>query len=188
VRDASLIATRKKANGANEREERTMRFMKTALLGCAMVLTAGSAMGQAGKCRDPWVTEEVRNYQRRPPIGSADTAECNPRLYGSNWGSQSQLKGQVAQTFQFLKENGLEWRYEKVIGDLRFHTTIPARENDIYVGPRGQAPWADQQQTAGGGYFWHIPLPNDHVLIVARKCRRGWSSAGPGANSGCVQR
>ncbi len=165
-----------------------MRFMKAMLLGSAVVFVAGSAMAQSGKCRDPWVTEEVKAHQRRPAIGTGDTAECNYKLYGSNWGSQEQLRGQVAATFRALRENGLEWRYERVMGDLKYFTSIPAREGDYYVGPRAQAPWADQSPTKGGSYWWHIPLPNDHVLVVSRKCRRGWSSAGPGANSGCVQR
>lgn len=158
--------------------------LRNVILSLGVVMMAGSAFGQ---CRDPWVTEVYKQLKGRPPIGQGDGGECNPALYGSNWNSQDQLRSQMSATFSSLSEAGLQYKYEKVMSDLKFHTAVQAVAPHFYVGPRGRAPYADQAQTNGGTYWWHVPLPNDHVLVVARKCRRGWTSAGPGARSGCVQ-
>lgn len=155
-----------------------------ALVIVGAVMMAGSAFGA---CRDPWVGELVQQMKARPPIGTGDIAECNFKLYGSNWNSRQQLTTQMQATFAALKNAGLEFQSEKVMRDLTYFTMVHAYDPAYYVGPRAGSPYADQTRTAGGTYWWHVPLPNDHVLVVARKCRRGWRSAGPGANSGCVQ-
>jgi hypothetical protein len=178
-----LFPARSKAKGQVQKERETMK-LRTVLMLTATILIAGSALGQ---CRDPWVSEEVKNYKRSQAIGSGDIAECNYKLYGSNWNSRDQLKAQIAQTFNSLREAGLEFDSVNTMRDLKYHTRVYANAGNSYVGPRASAPYADQSQTKGGTYWWHIPLPNDHVLVVARKCRRGYSSAGPGANSGCVR-
>lgn len=172
-----------------------MKGLKTTLM-VGLFLVAGSAFGQ---CRDPWVTELVSEYKKANGsygvIGRADLAECNYVLYGSNWSSRDQLKSQVAQTFQALRDAGLQYKGENLMTDLKFpgsivyanQTPMAGMGANAYVGPRGNAPagWADQAQTNGGSYWWHVPLPNNHVLIVARKCRRGWTSTGP--TGGCVR-
>lgn len=166
-----------------------MRGLK-AILVVGAIMVAGSAFGQ---CRDPWVTKNVNDYLKankgRTVLGKGDTAECNYVLYGSNWNSEAQLKSQIMATFNALREAGLEYASENTMRDLKYFTTVYANAGNAYVGPAGGAPaaWRDQTQTAGGTYWWHVPLPNNHVLVVARKCRRGYSSAGPGANSGCVR-
>lgn len=159
-----------------------MKLMRNGILLAAMITLAGSAFGQ---CRDPWIAEQVRAIKGRNAIGKGDGGECNYKLYGSNWNDRNQLNNQMAETFRNLQSNGLEFQYEKVMRDLWFHYGVHAYDGQYYVGPKANAPYADGARTAGGTYWWHIPLPNNHVLVVARKCARGYTGTGPGG--GCVR-
>lgn len=152
--------------------------VKHAILLVGVMTLAGSAFGQ---CRDPWVTDLVKKVKGSQAIGKGDGGECNPALYGSRWNSYDQLQSQMKVTFDNLRSAGLQYQSERVVRDLKFHTPF----SDPYIGPRAQAPQKDQQAGPRGGYFWHIDLPNDHVMVALRKCPRSRGSAGGHNGSGC---
>lgn len=157
--------------------------IKRVVVFVGMVFVASAAFGQ---CRDPWVTEELKALKGRI-VGSGENGECNINLYGRSWNSRDELRGQIRQAFANLKEARLEFHSENLMNDLMFHGKVYANAGNIYVGPAGNSPYADQAQTKGGTYWWHIPMPKGHVLVVARKCRRGWTSTGGGSTGGCVR-
>ncbi len=54
----------------------------------------------AAQCRDPWVTQAVRQVMGRAPVGSGETGECNIRNYGGgSWSSYDDLVGKVRAAF-----------------------------------------------------------------------------------------
>lgn len=49
-----------------------------------------------GICRDPWVTQAIKEVTGRSPNGTGDTGECNYMLYGhGQWNSYDDLKAKV---------------------------------------------------------------------------------------------
>ncbi|MDE2227802.1 MAG: hypothetical protein KGL11_02020 [Alphaproteobacteria bacterium] len=65
----------------------------------------GPAPGQAaatvaGQCKDPWVTQAVRQVTGRPPQGSGDNGECNKYRYGGgHWSNYNDLVAKVRFAF-----------------------------------------------------------------------------------------
>ena len=159
--------------------------MKTAIIEMAALaagaLWTGAASAQSSAptppCRDPWVSQAVKEVQGRPAMGQGETGECNIQLYGGRWGSYAELKGYVQQSLASLKAAGLEYDSPPglVLRDLKYFVRMPAA--GMYIGPRAAAP--DKP--------WVIDLANGNVLAIDRRCRPGYSAAGPGANSGCVR-
>jgi hypothetical protein len=69
--------------------------MKVVLVATGGLLcTLGPAM--AGNCRDPWITQAIREVTGREPNGANETGECTYTQYGGgSWNSYAQLKGYV---------------------------------------------------------------------------------------------
>jgi hypothetical protein len=133
------------------------------------------AVSAWGQCRDPWVTEEVKRVKRGAPIvGKGETGECNINLYGRHWNSRADLARQVDQTFAIFDKAGLYFQYERILRDRRNGLAGTA---DPWVGPKAQAPYHDGQY-ATPGYWRHVPLPNNFVLIKKDPCKRGMSYDG----------
>jgi len=142
----------------------------------SLALAAGAAQAAMGKCRDPWVTEVVTKVKNRAPYGEDERGECNIKLYGAQWANKGELEQQVRQAFASLDKAGLEWESNgNVLHDRKFFTRIDAR--NLWIGPQAQA---EKKR-------WMIELPRGYVIPMDRKCAPGYSSAGAGANSGCVK-
>lgn len=77
-----------------------------------MALLASPA--QAGNCRDPWITQAIREVTGREPNGSGETGECTYTQYGGGqWGPYSQLKGFVQQKFNKLPTADLNMQFAR---------------------------------------------------------------------------
>jgi hypothetical protein len=66
----------------------------------AIAVAAGStaffSTPAAAQCRDPWITQAIREVTGRAPRGSGETGECTYTQYGGGrWGSYPELKGYV---------------------------------------------------------------------------------------------
>ena len=128
----------------------------------------------ATPCRDPWVSQAVREVAGREPYGSGEIGECNIQLYGARWGSYDELKGYVRQARDTMARHKLSFRPGgNVIGDSNMYNAIATA--GVYFGPRDQAPRRD----------WIISLPSGNVMSLSRRCRPGYTPAG-GATTGCV--
>lgn len=65
-------------------------------LGAALIALAEPAA--AGQCRDPWITQAIREVTGRWPSGDYESGECTYTQYGGgHWNSYAQLKGYVQQ-------------------------------------------------------------------------------------------
>lgn len=128
-------------------------------------------------CRDPWVSQAIKEVKGRTALGLGEGGECNIQLYGGRWGSYGELKGYVQQAFAALAKAGLEFQYAQgtVLRDITYFAGYASAGQ--YIGPRGSAPRKE----------WMIDLPGGNVLAIDRRCRPGYAAAGPGANSGCVR-
>lgn len=66
---------------------------------CVVVATAGlgmSGFASAGNCKDPWVTQAVKEVLKRSPNGSGNTGECDIQRYGNgHWSSYNDLVSKV---------------------------------------------------------------------------------------------
>lgn len=143
----------------------------------ALVLigVVGMAMSSFAQCRDPWVTEELKRVKRGARIiGSGESGECNINLYGRNWGSRADLTRQVDQTFATFDKAGLSFQSDRILRDAR---NGRAGTVDPWIGLKSQAPYHDGQY-ASPGYWRHVPLPNNYVLIKKDPCKRGMSYDG----------
>lgn len=74
----------------------------TMLIACAATFaTLSAAPAFAGQCRDPWITQAIREVTGREPNGSNETGECTYTQYGGGrWSSYPQLKGYVQNKFR----------------------------------------------------------------------------------------
>lgn len=70
-----------------------MKLLSIGLLAAAVSALAAPAFAQ---CRDPWVSQAVREVQGRPANGSGELGECNIKLYGNgSWSSYPDLLNKV---------------------------------------------------------------------------------------------
>ena len=61
-----------------------------------MAALAAATAAQAGQCRDPWVTQAVREVTGREPNGAGESGECRYTSYGAGqWSSYPDLLGKV---------------------------------------------------------------------------------------------
>ncbi len=158
--------------------------MKTLLIGAATgadgLLVADAAAAQSSAptppCRDPWVSQAVKEVTGREALGAGELGECNIQLYGARWGSYAELKGYVEQAFTVLKKSKLE--FDGKAGKLYDRMYYPAvyYPANTYVGARGGMPRDPQRN-------WVIDLPGGNVIAIQRPCRPGYSSVG----TGCVK-
>ncbi len=144
-------------------------------LGVFLMCDAQPASAQAGPCRDPWVSQAVREVAGREAIGSGETGECNIQLYGARWGSYAELKGYVAQARAALAEAGLEY----VDGGRNMYDRTFSRKiaGNAYAGPPANKP---------NVYNWTISLPSGNVMVIYRRCSKGRTPAGGPQSYGCV--
>jgi hypothetical protein len=127
-------------------------------------------------CRDPWVSQAVREVAGREPYGAGETGECNIQLYGARWGSYDELRNYVRQARSSMGAKGLSFRPGgNVISDAPMFSALVAA--GVYVGPRASAPAKP----------WMIDLPSGNVMALDRKCRPGYTPTGPGNQGGCVR-
>lgn len=71
-----------------------MKLFSIVLLTAASAAVAAPAF--AGQCRDPWVTQAVREVTGRESAGQGEFGECNIKLYGNgSWSSYPDLLGKV---------------------------------------------------------------------------------------------
>jgi hypothetical protein len=64
----------------------------------ATLLAASPAA--AGDCRDPWITQAIREVTGRAPNGSGESGECTYTQYrGGSWSSYAELKAAVQAKF-----------------------------------------------------------------------------------------
>ena len=124
----------------------------------ALALAPAAAKAQTGVCRDPWVTELVKEVTHREPRGSGESGECNVKLYGASWGSKDDLRAKVRQTFDAMRAAGVGFENIKgtVFADVKMNVNIQA--SSIYVGPRSSAP---------AGKFY-VDLPNGYAIAFTR--------------------
>jgi hypothetical protein len=124
----------------------------------AFALVPAAAEAQTGVCRDPWVTELVKEIARREPRGSGESGECNVNLYGASWGSKDDLRAKVRQTFNAMRSAGVSFENTKgtVFADVKMNVNIQA--SSVYVGPRANAP---------AGKFY-VDLPNGYAIAFTR--------------------
>ena len=126
----------------------------------AVVLAAlpATARAQTGTCRDPWVTELVKEVARRAPRGSGDSGECNINLYGASWSSKDDLRAKVRQSFGAMQNAGVSFETTQgtVFKDVRMNVNIQA--SSVFVGPKGSAP---------KGRFY-VDLPNGYAIAFTR--------------------
>lgn len=65
-----------------------------ALTAAALFSTASPAL--SGECRDPWVTQAIREITGRAPNGSYESGECRYTNYGGGqWSSYADLRVKV---------------------------------------------------------------------------------------------
>lgn len=80
------------------------------LLSLALIATAATAFAVpalAGQCRDPWVTQAVRQVQGREPSGQGELGECNIMLYGNGrWSSYQDLLAKVQARYPRMQSGG----------------------------------------------------------------------------------
>ncbi len=77
-----------------------MRINRTiiAAAGAAVVAVSFGTAAQAGACRDPWITQAIREVTGREPNGNYESGECAYTQYGGGrWNSYGELKGYVQQ-------------------------------------------------------------------------------------------
>jgi hypothetical protein len=76
-----------------------MKYSLKLILSAAVLVgtaTLGSAPAFAQQCRDPWITQAIREVTGRAPQGSGESGECTYTQYGGGrWGSYAELKGYV---------------------------------------------------------------------------------------------
>lgn len=73
-----------------------MRTRGLLALGAGLVAFGAASAAGAGSCRDPWVTNAVREVTRREPNGSGESGECNILNYGGGrWTTYADLVGKV---------------------------------------------------------------------------------------------
>ena len=124
----------------------------------AVIALPAAAQAQAGTCRDPWVTELVKEVTRRDPLGAGEAGECNIKLYGASWSSKEDLRAKVRQTFSAMEKAGVRFEMQSgsVFKDVRMNVNIQA--SSVYVGPRANAP----QKTM------YVDLPNGYAIAFNR--------------------
>lgn len=67
-----------------------------ALAATLVISAAGDADADAGNCRDPWVTQAVREVTGRAPNGDYESGECRYTNYGGGqWSSYPDLLNKV---------------------------------------------------------------------------------------------
>jgi hypothetical protein len=124
----------------------------------AVIALPALAQAQAGTCRDPWVTELVKEVTRRDPLGAGESGECNIKLYGASWSSKADLRAKVRQTFSAMENAGVRFEMQNgsVFKDVRMNVNI--QSSSVYVGPRANAP----QKTM------YVDLPNGYAIAFNR--------------------
>jgi hypothetical protein len=72
-------------------------FMKLHIVAALAAVTVSAFAAPAfAQCRDPWVSQAVREVQGRPANGTGELGECNIKLYGNgSWSSYPDLLGKV---------------------------------------------------------------------------------------------
>jgi hypothetical protein len=65
-----------------------------------VVVGAAATPAFAGECRDPWVTQAIREVTKRDPVGAGETGECRYTRYGGGqWSSYPDLVAKVRAAF-----------------------------------------------------------------------------------------
>ena len=139
---------------------------------------ASSQVWANNPCRDPWISELAPQVWGHPVRGAGETGECNIKLYGHDWSNKDQLRSQMQSAKRALDNAGIEFNAAnpKSIIDNRFFGGRMLLD-DAAIGPKSSAPKRN----------WMIDLPNGYVLAIERRCRPGYTPAGPTAGSGCVK-
>lgn len=121
-------------------------------------LSPALAQAQVGTCRDPWVTELVKEVTGRAARGEGESGECNIKLYGASWSSRDDLRAKVSQTFAAMNAAGVSFETTRgtVFKDVRMNVNIQA--SSVYVGPRGSAP----------SNKFYVDLPNGYAIAFTR--------------------
>lgn len=134
------------------------RLALAAVVPALLAFAPATAQAQVGTCRDPWVTELVKEVTGRPARGEGESGECNIRLYGASWSSRDDLRAKVRQSFNAMNAAGVSFETTRgtVFKDIRMNVNIQA--SSIYVGPRGSAP---------AGKFY-VDLPNGYAIAFTR--------------------
>ncbi len=84
--------------------------MKLAIIAATtFVATLGlSTAASAGTCRDPWITEIIKEVTGREPNGSYESGECTYTQYrGGSWNSKEQLRAAIQAKFPLRVPAGL---------------------------------------------------------------------------------
>ena len=78
-----------------------MKFMHGAAIAVVAFGMLGAGQVMAGTCRDPWVTQAVRQVTGHTPNGSYESGDCNIHNYGGgHWSSYPDLLNKVRAHFR----------------------------------------------------------------------------------------
>ena len=159
-------------------KERPMSLCRKTIFSMGLCLFGASAQVLANNpCRDPWISELAPQVWSHPVRGSGETGECNINLYGRNWNNKDQLRSHMQAAKRAFDSAGIEFdaANPQLIHDIKYYNRMQLGGNNI--GPKGSVPPKN----------WMIDLPNGYVFAIERRCRPGYSAAGPTAGSGCVK-
>jgi hypothetical protein len=77
-------------------EESTVRRFVLVAAQAALLSALAATAAQAGNCRDPWITQAIKEVTGREPNGAGESGECTYTQYnGGSWNSYAQLKAAV---------------------------------------------------------------------------------------------
>jgi hypothetical protein len=94
------------------------RTIIMSVAGCASSLFLSSPA--AAQCRDPWISQAIREVTGRAPNGSGESGECRYTQYGGGqWGSYAQLKGYVQNALGGSFRGALSGTYNAPAGQVR---------------------------------------------------------------------
>ena len=72
-------------------------LLKSVILLPASLAFSAMAHGQAGVCKDPWITQAFHQMHNRAPLGSGSTGECDITRYGNgHWTTFADLEQKIA--------------------------------------------------------------------------------------------
>lgn len=126
-----------------------------AAVAVALVLAPAA---QAGVCRDPWITQAVREVTGREPNGDWESGECTYTQYGGGrWHSYPELKGYVQQklqpTFSIGPQPG---------GNVHYRTVnVP---NGVYAGLQKRRLLNGSTEVLYQGAWWRLVGPDGGTM------------------------
>lgn len=94
-------------------------------LGFLLALNLFCASTASAQCRDPWVSQAVKQVYGRSAVGQGEVCECSIKLYNNgSWGSYNELVGYVQQVLN----SGLQLGYAMASNG---NPVVIARQNGV---------------------------------------------------------